>query len=269
MSRGSNRPVAANMQQASHRHRFFLFAALVMVAVVAVGFGPTLYLRSLLGTPDRLTGSTSLPTHLLIHGLVLTAWFSLFAVQALLVTTGRSSVHRRLGWLAAVLVPAVVATSVVTMQRVVPRILEARGAVDPRARAAIFERMTEVIVHDSFTLVVFVAFVGCALYFRARSATHKRLMFLASAKLISPALSTGRPIGVLIVPHLPQWLMLSTVFVCLCVAALVWHDLATRRRLESATIWGSAAIIAVIAASVAMTNSELGLQFTRWFAGVQ
>jgi hypothetical protein len=257
------------MQSARRRDRFFLAAALVMVIIVAVGFGPSLYLRWPLGTMDRLTGSPSLPTHLLVHGVILTAWFSLLAAQTLLVATSRTHVHRRLGWFAAALVPAVVVSSVVTMQRVVPRILEARAPVAANARAAIFERMAEVIVNDTLTLVVFVAFVCCALYFRSRPATHNRLMVLASAKLIAPALSQGRPWGVLLAPHLPQGLLVSTVFVLLFIAALVWHDLAARRRLEPATIWGSAAIIATVAAGFVIQRSQIGVDFTHWFAGVE
>lgn len=191
----------------------------------------------------------------------------MLAAQTLLVATGRAYVHRRLGWLAVVLVPGVVVTSLVTMQRVAPRIIEARGAIDARAQAPIFERMAEVVFYDSWTLIVFVSFVACALYFRSRPDTHKRLMFLASAKLIAPALSAGCPIGVLVTPYL-YGVLASTVFVCLCMAALVWHDLATKRRLEPVTIWGSAAIVAVLVVSFVMTNSEFGIALTRWVAGV-
>jgi hypothetical protein len=234
------------MQPVPRRGWLFLFGSLAMVAVVAVGFGPTLYLRPMLGRVDIVTGSRSLPTHLLIHGLALTAWFSLLAVQALLVKTGRAYVHRRLGWIALAVVPAVVITSAVTLQRVLPRFLEAPFAADPARRAVVFQRVTQVIVSDSFTLVVFVSFVACALYLRAKTATHSRLMFLASAKLIGPALATNRPIGVLVTPLLPQGLLPSTVFLALCIAGLVWYDLATRRRLERATIWGTAAIVAAL-----------------------
>ena len=75
--------------------RFFLALAVLMLAVVAVGFGPSLYLRRALGTVDRF--GPSLPPHLLAHGAVLTVWYVLFVVQALLVRTGRRDVHRRLG----------------------------------------------------------------------------------------------------------------------------------------------------------------------------
>jgi hypothetical protein len=256
------------MQLARRRDRFFLIGALVMLAVVAIGFGPTLYLRPFFGRVDIGTGSPSLPTHLLIHGLALTAWFSLLAVQTLLVATGRTHVHRRLGWISVAVVPAVVIASAVTLQRVLPRLLESRIAVDPRARTAISERVTEVIIGDSLTLVVFVSLVACALLLRSRTPTHNRLMFLASAKLIGPALATARPIGVVVTPYLPQGLLPSTVFVGLCIAALVWHDLAARRRLEPATIWGSAAIVAALAITKVLPHSALGLVYASWVSGV-
>ena len=75
--------------------RFFFGLAVLMLAVVAVGFGPSLYLRRVLGTVDRF--GPSLPPHLLAHGGVLTVWYVLFVVQTLLVRTGRRDMHRRLG----------------------------------------------------------------------------------------------------------------------------------------------------------------------------
>ena len=101
--------------------RFFLALAVLMLAVVAVGFGPSLYLRRVLGTVDRF--GPSLPPHLLAHGAALTVWYVLFVVQAFLVRTGRRDVHRRLGvhWGVVVSV-TVVASSLITMRLLVARL---------------------------------------------------------------------------------------------------------------------------------------------------
>ena len=75
---------------------FFAFFAVVMVSIVAIGFGPTLYLRQVLVPNDRFAEG-GLPTYLLLHGIALTTWYGLFLTQTLLVGFGRTSTHRRLG----------------------------------------------------------------------------------------------------------------------------------------------------------------------------
>lgn len=257
------------MQTAARRGRFFLIGSLTLIAVVAIGFGPTLYLPPWLGRVDVPTGSPSLPTHLLLHGIALSAWFSLVALQAVLVATGRSYLHRRLGWIALGLVPAVVVSSLITLQRVLPRFLESPLAADPGRRAQIVERASQVIVGDTFTLIVFVSLVACALYRRSQPVTHSRLMFLASAKLVGPALATNRTIGGLVVPFLPAALLPSTVFVGFCIAGLVAYDLATRKRVEKATLLGAAAIVAALVLASWLQRTELGRAYVGWLSGVE
>ena len=110
--------------------RFFLGLAALMLLVVAVGFGPSLYMRRFLGTVDRF--GPSLPPYLLAHGGVLTVWYVLFVVQTLLVRTGRRDIHRRLGVVGATVSVAVVASSLITMRELVARV-GAGGAELPAA----------------------------------------------------------------------------------------------------------------------------------------
>ena len=95
------------------RSLFFVVFALVMLTTVAVGFGPTLYLRPMLGTIDWF--GPSLPPYLVVHGLVLTLWFAFFVVQTLFVSTGRIVTHRQVGVAGAALAIAVVLSSLVTI----------------------------------------------------------------------------------------------------------------------------------------------------------
>ena len=179
--------------------RLFFGLAVLMLAVVAVGFGPSLYLRRVLGTVDRF--GPSLPPHL-SHGSVLTVWYVLFAVQTLLVRTGRQGIHRRLGVLGAGVSVAVVASSLITMRRLVARLGTGGGQLP--------ERVVFVVVSDFWVLVAFTLLVVAAVHFRRQPETHKRLMLLASVFLLGPALAIGRPIGRTLMPLLPNGLLPST-----------------------------------------------------------
>src|SRR5690348_1428965 len=76
---------------------FFVAKASVLALLVAVGFAPSFYLR-----PYLETGAThSLPTHVHVHGMVLTCSFMLFLTQTLLVAARRAHLHRLLGVIGA------------------------------------------------------------------------------------------------------------------------------------------------------------------------
>ena len=168
----------------SHRSRFFLVMAIVLFLPVAVGFGPTFFLRPWSGAKDYLGGP--FPVHLVIHGSVLSAWYLLFIVQTTLVAAHRVDLHRRLGVIGVGLAVAVVVASVVTIVRSVPR-------------ATILGLPAEVslgiVLGDTAALVGFVAYVAGGVYLRRNAAAHKRLMLLAATVIVGPAFSTARPIG--------------------------------------------------------------------------
>jgi uncharacterized membrane protein YozB (DUF420 family) len=242
---------------AKRQTRFFFSLALVMLAIVAAGFGPTLYLRPWFAAPN---GRVLHPEQL-VHGIVLTGWFTLFVAQSFLVNSGRTRTHMRVGIAGGVLAIAVVVSSLVTMREATQRF--AAAGIDLRTR------VIPIIVSDFWVLVVFTLLVAAAVQFRRQVATHKRLMLLASVMLIGPALSTVRPIGRLLVPYLPFLLLRpSVVFIAICIIALGCFDLATKRRLEPATLWGSGALIAAVVITTIMAFGESGAILTRWLTGV-
>ena len=97
-SAGTARPV-------KRRSAFFLVASVLMVLIVFLGFLPSFYLRFQFRT-------TPLPIHLIVHGVVMTAWMLLFLAQTVLVATLRSDLHRKLGIAGAVLAAIVVVVGV-------------------------------------------------------------------------------------------------------------------------------------------------------------
>ena len=81
----------------SSERRFFAGMALATIASIIIGFLPSYFLRGLIDPGHKLPTMTPL-MHL--HGALFTAWMLLFVTQVLLVSGGRSDIHRKLGLVA-------------------------------------------------------------------------------------------------------------------------------------------------------------------------
>jgi len=247
-----------------------MFVALTaaILAVVLIAFTPTLYLRTRVGPMDVALQHSDLPRHLMVHGVVLTAWFSLLLIQPLLVAAGNRRAHMRLGVLGFAIAAGVVATGVYTLVQFVPRLIavaRARGARADQMEAVIKQVAVPIVVGDSIALLVFVILFGAAIYWRAKPVIHKRLMVLSSLFILGPAFSETRPVGATLGQVLGSdapWF----VFAGLCLAALVWHDYATTRRLQPATLWGTAVLGAAVALMLALSGGAAGDAIAHWLA---
>ena len=145
-------------------------AALAGALVMFAGFAPSYYLKSLVGTPELTTLKH-------FHGVVMTAWFVLFFVQARLVATGRTATHRQLGLAGIFLAAVVVATGMALA------IASVRTGVSPvpGIPPLVF------LVLPVGEMVSFVGLFSAAIALRKRGAWHKRLMLLASLAMLTPA----------------------------------------------------------------------------------
>ncbi|GAC1633183.1 MAG: hypothetical protein NVS9B14_07440 [Candidatus Acidiferrum sp.] len=74
-----------------HDHKFYFGVALVLAAIVFVGFAPTYYLK-------RFFDNSPLPLLVHIHGFVMTVWYALFITQVLLVAKDRVELQQKLGY---------------------------------------------------------------------------------------------------------------------------------------------------------------------------
>ena len=95
---------------------FFVVMASAVIATVFAGFAPTFYLRSSF-PQDR---PMSVLLH--VHGIVFSAWITVFLVQSMLIARGSRRLHRRLGWvatgIAATMVILVIAAVIEQLRRV-------------------------------------------------------------------------------------------------------------------------------------------------------
>src|SRR5271168_1517641 len=82
----------------SINRRFYTWFAVCAALILFAGFAHTFYLRLVFETKG-------LPLLLHLHGLLFTAWFVLFFVQARLVARHHVDLHRKLGIVGAVLAP--------------------------------------------------------------------------------------------------------------------------------------------------------------------
>jgi hypothetical protein len=233
---------------APRREWFFPAMGLLMLAVVALGFGPSFYLRGF-GTEVLAPGLQTLPVHIYAHGIALTTWFLLFVVQTLLVASNRTQIHRRLGVVGAIIAATVVVTTLLTLQY----------AVATPVRLSFLDVPVS-FYFNLLTLIQFSVLIGCGLRFRGQPEVHKRLMFLATMSLLGAAVS--RLPGVfalspLIGPNAPL----------LLVAALIARDFILDRRLHRATLWGGIVLqIAPLPFVAAFGFSSLGVAIVRALA---
>ena len=73
---------------------FYLVMAAAILVTIFAGFAPSFYLR---GAVAPYAPMLQLSPLVLLHGLLFTGWVTLFAVQAGLISAGRTDLHRKLG----------------------------------------------------------------------------------------------------------------------------------------------------------------------------
>ena len=232
----------ARPARSSGDERFFMTAALAMAGVTVVGFS----LNALMG---RSSFSAPLIVHL--HALLFMGWVALYVVQNALVASGNVAVHKRLGWLSAVWMPAMVATALIVIVSMLRR-----GAVP------FFFTPIGFLTMDVMILSSFVALAAAAIHVRRRTDWHRRLMFCSMAALTGPGFGRLLPMPLLI-PYAAE----AAVAASLLFPA--WGMVSDRRRsgrIHPAWWWGIAAIVGGQLAGELVAHSPLGLALYDWVA---
>jgi hypothetical protein len=221
--------------------RFYVGMAIAITITVFAGFSRSYFLKSWYGTRE-LSGL------LHIHGLIFTTWVLFFLAQTVLVATGRTYLHRRMGIGGAVLaVLVVIVGTVVAINR-------AKTGVSPIPGVS----SLGFLAIPLFDMVVFAGLVGTALYFRRQLETHKRLMTLSMISLLAAPIAR---MNFLPLPHgPPTFFGLADLFI---VAMLVF-DLSTRGKVHPATIWGGLLIVASQPLRLMISGTAPWLTFASW-----
>ena len=221
--------------------RFYVGMAIAITLTVFAGFSRSYFLKSWYGTPE-LSGL------LHVHGLVFTAWVLFFLSQAVLVATGRTYLHRRMGIAGAVLAGLVVIVGTAVA------IGRAKTGVSPIPGIS----SLGFLAIPLFDMVVFAALVSAGIYFRHRAEAHKRLMTLSMISLLAAPIA--RMNWLPLPPGPPTFFGLSDLF----IVAIVVYDLSTRGKLHPATIWGGLLIVASQPFRLMISGTGPWLAFASW-----
>ncbi|HKR26597.1 MAG TPA: hypothetical protein VJS11_04045 [Acidobacteriaceae bacterium] len=238
---GTDHTVEANPRVRSGR--FYLSIAVVSALLVFAGFARSYYLRSVFGFP-------ALAGFLHLHGLVMTLWFVLFVVQVWLIMAQRTRLHRQLGVFGiglAVLMVAITGTVVIRAAR--------RG----------FTAFPETVKWPGFLLLslglvlTFAILFGAAVWLRARSGLHKRLMVLASLSLWGAAIAR-LPLHFIEAGSLWTTIAVGDACVVTCVAI----DSIRNRRLNPAFLWGGLLILCSHPLLIWIGNTSTWARMAMW-----
>jgi hypothetical protein len=218
--------------------------AVAIALIVFAGFAPTFYLRPAFH-PEPLSRL------FVIHGLVFTAWIVLLVVQTSLVAARRTDIHRKLGVLGGLLAVLMLVLGYIVAVTAARSGFVTKGVPPPLVFFAV----------PFFDLVTFASLAGAGLYFRHSPAAHKRLMFLATIAILTPAIVR--------LPHVvplgpPVFFGLTDLFV---VASMV-YDRLTRGGVHPATLWGSLFLVASQALRMVVRGTAAWLAFAQWLTGV-
>lgn len=219
---------------ASARESFWPISAALMMVLLIAGFSVQVAM-------GRSTFAAPLYVH--AHALLFFGWAVLYLAQNLLVGTGNIALHKRLGWLSVLWIPAMLALGLIVTVAMVRR-----GGVP------FFFQPLYFLVMDPLTLLVFAGLAATAIRLRRRTQWHRRLMFCGMAILMGPGIGRLIPMPLLI-PY-AGWAVFAVVI--LFPIAGIARDLRREGRVHPAWWWGLGTIVVMQFGIDLLTFSPLG-----------
>lgn len=236
---------------------FYIGVALMMLVLNAVAFAPSLLDPSGRRVPLPLTPLVA------AHAAVSVAWLLLFLLQAGLVATGRTQVHRRTGVFGAALAAGFVALGSLTVVAEARRGFDLSGDIArlPLPPGGVDLRATQVAV--LFFFLQFAVLVGAALWYRTRPAVHKRLMLIALLGALTPT-PVAHVIGHWLGPQ-PWAGLLFPASLVFFLSLILLHDRVTEGRVHPVSLWASLALFGSnLLFNAAVLRSDGWRQFVAW-----
>jgi len=242
----------------------FYLAMAGLCAIIAFGGFTRTYLLPV--ATNRFDG----PALIHLHGILFFSWMVLFVWQSGLVQRRRVEAHRAWGMAGIALATAMVFTAVA---------LVARG-LDASVTAGTIEITRRTAIAPLSQIALFAVFLAGAIATVKRPETHRRLMLLATANLLPPAVARlfgvvlgpvarasapgGRPNFALVVNEnlaFTATLAAALVVDLLIVLAIV-RDWRTRGRPQSAYVIGGACMLLVQVLRRPFAQTDLWLWIT-------
>ena len=199
---------------------FYAFMAVLFAATAIAGFTPN-SIAILSGT------KASPPLIIHFHAAAMSSWLLLLAVQATLVASNKTHIHKRLGMVSVVLAPIIVFLMLAIK---IPLFLDSDFATSARG-----------VVQIKRISLFSIFYVWAFLSRKTDSAAHKRLMFLATLVIIDAAFNR--------LFWLPMFgfenvLAVRQVYVLILLVPLLVYDVLKSGRIHRVNIIGSCLVVA-------------------------
>lgn len=218
--------------------RFFTIMMFVMAGVIVAGFSLNLAMGR---------SSFALPLAFHVHGMIFMGWLALMLAQVVTIASGNIALHRQLGKLAWVWVPAMIAAGTMII------LVSVRGSGGP-----FFFAQNEFLISNLAGLLVFGVLALWALRVQRYSGWHRRLMLVAMSALTGPGLGRLLPMPLLIPYAWPIAVGASFTFGAIAIIA----DWRMNGRVHPAYWWGMGINVGGFLASMALAYSPLGYAIT-------
>ena len=224
--------------------RFYAVAAALFPILVLAGFARTYYLKGFFDSPPLST----MMVHL--HGIVMTAWVALFIAQIWFVASSRIKVHQKMGFAGIGLAILILIIGFFTALHAAKF---GAAAAPPNIPPLAF------LIVPLTDLIMFAILFGAAIYFRKKSADHKRLMLLTAINFLPPAIAripspTLQAFGPLWFFGLPALLALIAFGV----------DSYWNKRVNKVFLAGVIVMIVSFVARLALMGTETWMRFAAW-----
>jgi hypothetical protein len=222
--------------------RFFFTMACLMAASIVAGFAFNLVMgRSSFGMPWLVH----------FHAWVLMGWVALYLTQNTLIFRDNVALHRRLGWLSVIWLPAVL----------VMGLLITRFSLQTQGGPFFFDQ-NEFLFSNSAMLLLSVVLAATAITVRANTGWHRRLMYCSFAIITGPGIGRLTP-NPLLEPY-AWWIGAVGLPLIFPVVGMI-ADKRRYGRVHPAWFWGIGLVIGVQAVADLVAYSDWGVAFTKDF----
>lgn len=222
--------------------RFFFTMAGVMSAIIVGGF----LFNIVMG---RSSFASPLVVHL--HALVMMGWVGLYLTQNYLMFSDNIALHRRLGWLSVVFVPAILVMGVAIT----------RWSLQARGGPPFFDQ-NQFLISNPLQLFGMAGLVAWAVTVRRNTGWHRRLMFCAFAMLLGPGVGRLLP-APLFIPY--AWYVTAILPAVLFPAIGMLADKRRYGAVHPAWLWGIGTVLGLQIVADLFAYSDAGIAFTQSF----
>jgi uncharacterized membrane protein YozB (DUF420 family) len=214
---------------------FYIGVAVLMILFNVAAFAPSIVDPSGRRVPLPLTPLVT------AHAIVAAVWLLLFLAQAMLVATGRTDLHRRLGVAGMVLAATFIVVGCLTTIEEARRGYDLSGDLRRLAPPDVQLDAGALLAPTGF-LLLFGVLVAMAFCYRHRPAIHKRLMLFAMLGAL-----TTTPL-VHVIGHWPALLdwrgVIALVATVMLLSTSAIHDRVVEGHIHPASLWIPALLFA-------------------------